>query len=338
MEKFHINLNSIPEMIESKIITQEDAAKIIAEDLIRNPKDYHLISNDEDIISELSLRILQSSDFIFKNYKKEKCAFKTYICMIFKYQILTIRRENKRQSSGYELVKQYPHLHYENQSELYEMDEAPFKIAHVKPFIKKTEDKITYKEKRKSKKQKKTMDTEEISAEKPKIKMRDLVSYWESRTSSKAKTALVLALKSSYYITEENIDSVCDYCEISKKIMQETIDELKSKIPEKHEKIEILQNRRAKSFNFHLKLQKWISEEVDIEKKNELSKKYEYYTKKWQERNSRIKTNNVKLCPTNKQLAEVLGIGERQIGNYIKNAEIVAESIKKEINENSENS
>jgi len=238
MEKFHINLNSIPEMIESKIITQEDAAKIIAEDLIRNPKDYHLISNDEDIISELSLRILQSSDFIFKNYKKEKCAFKTYICMIFKYQILTIRRENKRQSSGYELVKQYPHLHYENQSELYEMDEAPFKIAHVKPFIKKTEDKITYKEKRKSKKQKKTMDTEEISAEKPKIKMRDLVSYWESRTSSKAKTALVLALKSSYYITEENIDSVCDYCEISKKIMQETIDELKSKIPEKHEKIE----------------------------------------------------------------------------------------------------
>ncbi len=293
MEKFHINLNSIPEMIESKVLTQEDAAKIIAEDLIRNPKDYHLISNDEDIISELSLRILQSSDFIFKNYKKEKCSFKTYICMIFKYQILTIRRENKRQSSGYELVKQYPHLHYENQSELYEMDEAPFKIAHVKPFIKKTEDKITYKEKRKSKKEKKIMDTEEISAEKTKIKMRDLVSYWESRTSSKAKTALVLALKSSYYITEENIDSVCDYCEISKKIMQETIDELKSKIPEKHEKIEILQNRRAKSFNFHLKLQKWISEEVDIEKKNELSKKYEYYTKKWQERNSRIKTNNV---------------------------------------------
>lgn len=338
MEKFRINLNSIPEMIESKIITQDDAAKMLAEDLARNPKDYHLISNDEDILSELILRILQSSDFIFKNYNKEKCSFRTYICMIFKYQILTIKRDNKRKSSGYELVKQYPHFHYEKQTELYEMDEAPFKITHVKPLIKKTEDRITYKERRQSKKKKELMASEEFSAEKPKIKMRDLVSYWESRTSPKAKTALVLALKSSYYITEENIDSVCDYCAISKKIMQETIDELKSKIPEKHEKIEILQNKRAKSFNFHLKLQKWLSEAVDIEQKNELSKKYEYHTKKWQERNSRIKTNNVKLCPTNKQLAEVLGIGERQVGNYIKNAEIVAESIKKEINESAENS
>lgn len=338
MEKFCIDLNSIPEMIESKIITQDEAARIIAEDLNRNKRKYHLISNDEDILSELSLKILQTSDFLFKNYKKEKCAFKTYLLSVLKYQILTILREHRKRNSGDELAKQCPHIHYETQTELYEMDEAPFKIMHVKPFVKKTEDKITYREKRLSKKDKKSSPAENSTSEKPKIKMQDLVTYWANRTSQKARTALILALKSSYYITEENIDSVCDYCEISKKIMQETIDELKSKIPEKQEKIELLQNRRTKSFNFHIKLQKRISEAVETEKKEELSKKYEYHTKKWQERNSRIHTKSVKLCPTNKQVAEILGICERQVGNYIKNAEIVAESIKKEINDCTENS
>lgn len=338
MKNNRINLNSIPELIESGILTKDNAAKMIAEDLARNPEDYHLNSDDEDILSELCVQILQSNDFIFKNYKKEKCKFKTYLYQILKYKILSIIRDNTLKNSGEKFIKQYPLFQYEMQTELYEMDEAPFKITHIKPFIKKTEDKTTYKEKRSGKKSRKASLQEKNPEEKPKIKMRDLVSYWANRTSPKAKTALILALKSSYYITDEHIDSVCDYCEISKKLLQKTIDELKNSIPEKHEKIELIQNRRAKSYNFHMRLQNQISETVDIEKKDKLSKRYEYHKKKWQERNNRAKTSTIKLCPTNKQLAEILGIGERQVGNYIKNAEIIAESIKKEIKDNAENS
>lgn len=335
MEK-RIDLNSIPELIESKTISKEKAASLIAEDLVRNPKDYHLISNDEDILSELRLQILETSDIIFKNYRKEKCSFKTYITVILKYQILSIMREARRKNSGDEMAKAYPHIIYETQCEQYAADEAPFKIAHMRPLIKKTEDKIPYAERRLGKK-KNSADSTAEPAEKPKIRMKDLVSYWTNRTSPKAKTALILALKSSYYITEENIESVCDYCEISKNLMKKTIEELKNSIPEKHEKLECLQNRRAKSFNFHIKLQKQMSEASDSEKKLEISKKYEYHTKKWNERNMRISKTGVKLSPTNKQLADLLGIGERQIGNYIKNAETVAEAIKEEIKSANEN-
>ena len=49
-------------------------------------------------------------------------------------------------------------------------------------------------------------------------------------------------------------------------------------------------------------------------------------------------TKPIKLCPTNRQVADVLGIGERQVGNYIKNAETMAEFIIKEINDSAENS
>lgn len=218
------------------------------------------------------------------------------------------------------------------------MDEAPFKIAHLRPFIKRTEDKITCKEKRLAGKKASAENTEHFSGEKPKVKIKDLVTYWANRRSPKAKTALILALKSSYYITDETIDSVCDYCAISKKLMQETIDELKSKIPEKHEKLEKMQDRLVKSFNYHIKLQKQLSEAVETSEKEELSKKYEYHTKKWQDRNSRLMTKPIKLCPTNRQVADVLGIGERQVGNYIKNAETMAEFIIKEINDSAENS
>lgn len=338
MKKLCIDLNSIPEMIDSGFITPENAAKMLAEDLIRNHKKYHLISNDEDIIGELSVRILQSGALIFKNYKKEKGSFKTYLLAFFKYQILTIIRENRRKCFGDTFAREYPQIQYEPQKERYEMDEAPFKIAHLRPFIKRTEDKITCKEKRLAGKKASAENTEHFSGEKPKVKIKDLVTYWANRRSPKAKTALILALKSSYYITDETIDSVCDYCAISKKLMQETIDELKSKIPEKHEKLEKMQDRLVKSFNYHIKLQKQLSEAVETSEKEELSKKYEYHTKKWQDRNSRLMTKPIKLCPTNRQVADVLGIGERQVGNYIKNAETMAEFIIKEINDSSENS
>ena len=59
MKKLCIDLNSIPEMIDSGFITPENAAKMVAEDLIRNPKKYHMISNDEDIIGELSVGMIQ---------------------------------------------------------------------------------------------------------------------------------------------------------------------------------------------------------------------------------------------------------------------------------------
>ena len=337
MEKNRIDLNSITELIESKIISKQKAASLIAEDLARNAKDYHLITNDEDILSELRLQLLESSDIIFKNYRKEKCSFKTYIGTILKYQILSIIRNNNRINSGDEMAKAYPHIIYETQCELYETDEAPFKIAHMKPVVKKTEDKIPYSERRRCK-TKNSSEKNSASAEKPRVKMKDLVSYWANRTSPKAKTALILALKSSYYITEENIDSVCDYCEISKKLMEKTIQELKDSIPEKHEKLELIQNRRAKSFNFHIKLQKQMLETNDAKKKREISRKYEYHTKKWKERNMRVKKSGLKLTPTNKQLADLLGIGERQVGNYIRNAENIAEAIKEEINAAKENS
>lgn len=159
------------------------------------------------------------------------------------------------------------------------------------------------------------------------------MNYWNTKASKSAKTTLILALKSSYYMTEENIETVCDYCEISKKLMEETIRELKESVEDKQSKRERLQSYRDKSFNMHIKYQTELFENTDPKKRQELLEKYRLHTENWHKRNHKLQDEHSKVCPTNKQLAEILGIGERQVANYIHNAEKLVESIKAELSD-----
>ena len=334
MKKSIININLIPELVKTNKMTAEKAARFIAEDLIRNPKEYFLISQDEDILSELSLKIIETGPLIIKNYKKDYAQFKTYICSMLKYQTLTIIRNKRKKDFKDKLLMEQPSLHYESQMEMYQNDESPFKIGHYKPFIQKTLDKITYREKRNYKKnsdlfQKKTPSRKGI---------KDLTDYWKKRTSLKAKTALILALKSSYYITDEYLDNICDYCEISKRLMLETIDELNQSLPEKELKVNKAREDRDRSYNLHLKFQRELNETENKELKLKLLDRYNYHTQKWEKRNKKIQTEGLKISPTNKQISSLLGISERQVGNYIKNADKIAEEIIDELKKNPKNS
>lgn len=332
MKKSFFDVNSVPELIESGKITKKEAVYLISEDLQRNPKSYYLISTDEDVLSELRIRFMEIGVDLLENFKKGSCSFKTFICSLLKYQTLTIIRKNKHIRKTESAYIQHIQVPYELKNETYTNDEAEFKIMHVKRRIESAKDKITYKEKRARKSNKLGGKViKKIKIENPSVK--NLASYWKSRTSIKARTALILALKSGYYMTEENLESVCDYCKISKKLMKEAISNLNKKSEYRKQKIEKMQKMRNHSYTRHIQLEEEIKNPENSYKKEKLLEKYKYHTENWKARNEKLKQDGYKISPTNKSLGKVLGIGERQIGNYISNAESVVKTIKEDIEE-----
>lgn len=323
MKKSPLDLEEISKQVQNKKLSAEDGAKLIAEDLHRNPNAYFLISEDEDIISELSLKIIEIAPYVFKNYKKNLCSFKTYIVSFLKYQTLSLLRIRKIKSKKEHAILRHMELSYEHKLSQYENDEESFKIAHMRNFVPPAKDKISWKERHNKKYAAKKSSPEKI---------KNLAQYWKNRSSTKARTALILALKSSYYMTEENIDSVCDYCELSKNIMKDAIREFEQKNSTRKKKVEKMQNMRNKSFSKLIQIQEEIKKFDDNqEDTSELVKKYKYHTENWNKRNDKLKSPGFKICPTNKDVGKILGICERQVGNYIKNAENLAEEMKNDI-------
>lgn len=316
---------SIPECISKGEISYKRGAELIAEDIIRNPENYSVITDDEDILSELSIIFLKRGEEILKKYNSESSTFKTYLYSVLRFSLYTIKRKLYRSGETQILSKAQSSLLYENLTNRYANNEFDRKISNIKPFIHNAQDKKTFKERRS-----KTITDKNKTPEKSGIQIKDFLSYWTNRTSPKAKTVLILALKSSYYISDDGIDSVCDYCQISKNLMRKTIQELKETLPKKELKLEKLKNQRNNAYARKLAIENLMQDENSPARQIELKKRFEYHSKLWQERTQKIRSNKIKVCPTNKRVAEILGISDRQVGNYIDNAEKIAGEIKKE--------
>ncbi len=345
MKETTLDFSLIQKQIESNEISMADAVRLIAEDLSKNPKSYHLSTDDEDVLSDVTLNLLEYGNSFLRKFDGKKCTFKTYVQSMLKYQTLSVIRKNKENSFKAKIFKQFPKIQFENLCNLYEEDEAAFKFVHKVRFVPGA---------RKVKLSEKTQESKNVEESESKTNIYEgcnasnsfndynvcetppetsnLHFYWNTVKSKKAKTTLILALKSSYYLTDEHITSVSKYCKISKKLMNNIVFELKKGFSKKQEKIELLKERRAKSFGLHLKLQQKIFEAEDEYNKSKFEKKYAFNTRMWQSRTECLNKNQIKLCPTNKQIARLLGICERQICNYIKDAKLLAESIKKEVN------
>ena len=140
------------------------------------------------------------------------------------------------------------------------------------------------------------------------------------------KILLVLALKSAYYITDKQITKIAEICHLDINNFHALVMNLKSDLIEREKNKEKLEIRRNKAYFQHRKYRsriEWSENEKDDfspYEKRKLSKKYEKQTKTWKTLNQQLKRGVINIRPTNKAIAQALGMCERQISFYIKNA------------------
>ncbi len=132
---------------------------------------------------------------------------------------------------------------------------------------------------------------------------------------------MVLALKSSYYITDEQIEKISRLLNISSVTLHQMIQEIKYQMERRicnKEKIEIRRNR-AYFMHKRFKCQmEWNeSNTVDPEYENlSLNKKYQKNTKNWNNLNHQLEEGKIHIRPTTKLIAKILGMSPRQVTYY----------------------
>ncbi len=132
---------------------------------------------------------------------------------------------------------------------------------------------------------------------------------------------LVLALKSSYYITEDQITAITQMFNIDYNKFHQIILKIKTEIVDREENKLQLEMRRNKAYFQHKKLRDQIefnknSEEYREYLNPQLKVKYKRSTKNWTVLNHQLEEGKVMIRPTTKLIAKVLGISIRQVTYY----------------------
>lgn len=295
MEK--VNLNLIPIQIEKGIITTKEAVNIISQFVSLNYPVFGLQKYDEDFRSDIVLDILEKGESFMEGYDKTRGDFFTYLF----YQIKSFVHARARLSAKKNLASTIA---------------MPEKIEQIeeKEFIYKSIDYNTFEQKYLGIPKVPYAYKQEITAE-------DLRKTFENVRGD--KKLLVVAIKSAYYITDIQIKKICDFYKIDENEFFKAIQYCRNGLMIKAEKKLKLQERRDSAYFHHKNLETQIRsieeklEEKDNFIKEEFKSRDERYCKYWETLNRQLEAGLLSLRPTNKTVASLLGICERQVAYYI---------------------
>lgn len=294
-----LNLNLIPDMLQKKEVTRKEALNLLCEFILSDSPVFGLIKFDEDFISELILRILERGTVIFDSFNPNSGSFFTYF---FKY-VQSVKFHLLKELSIKEL--KYKHVVELSKEDLYISDSN--NTYYPSKYLIKNEEK----------------NIDEILKNSA-IYPKDFLKLIKKHPRGYEKLLLVLALKSSYNITETNLNMIASCCNINKEKLQEIVDYLNDKLEYKLKRKRELEEKRNSVYFYKKKYEhqiKKLNEEVKEDNKyvsESLTEKYNRKYEKWGTLNKKLNNSSHFFKPTNKEIANVLGLCERQVNYYIK--------------------
>ena len=324
-------IEMIPDAVASGKMSWEQVTNELVVFIVRNKPMFGLQKFDEDFISDFIIQFLLRGTESFAEYENSKGGFLSYLfCIIrnivtglHKKAVINSRIEYHNISesiANYEnVIEAYKNIKYDE----FEKPKVPYfyKPVSYKAFqvACKTD---TYHIKR------------VISAKENDINA-DFKAKLKGLSPKMIQNILmVLALKSSYYITDEQIEKISSLLNINKTSLEQIIQELKSLMDSRinnKEKIEIRRNRayyNHKIIRDQIKWNELNSNEPQYEN-FKLNLKYEKSTRSWKTINHQLEQGKILIRPTTKLIAKVLGISSRQVTYYQSTARKLGLNIRK---------
>lgn len=293
-----VNLNLIPIQLNEGSITTKEAVNIISEFVTLNYPVFGLQKYDEDFRSDIILNILERGQALIEGYNSERGDFFTYLY----YQIKSFVHAHTRTWAKQNLESTITLPEKINMAEEKEYKYKTIDYSFIeKPNYVKT-NKVPY-------------------APQQKITPAELRKIFENVHGD--KKLLVVAIKSAYYITDKQVEQICNHYNIDENDFFKTIQYCRNKLISKAEKKLKLQERRNTAYLHHKNLETQLhnmetkqSEKDDFLKKEFIAKEKKYY-QHWETLNRQLEEGLLSLRPTNKTVASLLGICERQVAYYI---------------------
>lgn len=288
-------INSIPSLIRDRKLTTQDALNLLAVEFLKNPRLFLEEYPEEELKSELILKILQKGTFVLERYKEGYGIFSAYFTSFVRFQYKTILRQKKAQKLSEATYVFLQKTDYEAKLDLYENQEYYRKNVAYSP--------ITSPKQNESNEYKDFLDKNDISLKNLK------------------KTILILTMKYINYINLDLLDEIAIFCDYPQERLRTISINLLKILNKKRSNREILEEKRDKAFFLKRKYQL----EIDFLKANNLNYLQKEYllqrqTKFWNDKMEQLRKKTSLITPTNKEIAEQLNLKERIISYYIKNA------------------
>lgn len=286
-------INALPEKTVEKIMTVDEASKLLLREVYFHFYRFGLRFTDEDDRSDFILNITPKLSRLFHEYKPDIGPFAVFFISYITGALYSWRRQVNRKYYVLKVMEgAYKQLHEENQ-ELYTKNEFSENPETEQQFPAAEQACPVYTD----------SNPDDFN--------------WCSR-NVKQKVMLILALKSSYYITGCQIQKISELCGCSTTLLENKIILLRQMLDNKARRHENFKQSRDNAYYFH---RKYMIEINCIQKNStryqSLVRKYVKYTNRWKYKNNLLCTNHHRVCPTNKSIGKMLGICDRQVSYYI---------------------
>jgi len=288
-------LNALPEKLYSGKLSHKKAMDEICKYVIENYPLYGLHKHDEDFKQEILLELVERGHHIFRLYKPDYGDFFTflycYICTLinscYKKQACATLKEKITMEDSLDTLSEKEFKYHRIDFDNFDLPKIPYAPKRIPP--------------------------EEIQQ-----------TLRELSLKRNDKKILVLALKSSYYLTDEQIDRICKLYKIKPEYFISMIQHCKDSMLKKTERRERAMERRNFAYYHHRRYNQIlynIEEDYSLNKPEYLLAEYEYKEKKhrksWNRLNEAFENGLLYMRPTNKTVASLMGICERQVNYYI---------------------
>lgn len=289
------NLNQVVEQFRSGKMTEKEVIDEICKFVIMNYPIYGLHKYDEDFRQDILLKLIERGSHILHLFNPQYGDFFTFL---FCYISTMINSKIKNRI----MLSQREKLTVEESIRTFEEKEDKYYKIDFKNF---DEPKVPFAARR--------IPSEELQK-----------ALQELSLKHKDKKVIILALKSSYYLTDEQILRICHIYDIEPDYFYSMVQHCKDTLENKSCKREKAQERRNFAYYHHKRYNSIIQNILEDEepeykffKKEQYEIKEKKHRQNWKRLNMAFKKGHLYLRPTNKTVAKLMGICERQVNYYI---------------------
>lgn len=316
-----LDLNLLPEQIKNGEITKQEALHKLAVFLQENSKIFLLKDFEKDLKTDVIIYLLEKGEKFLDKFDPSSGSFFNYFFCYIKSTVLSLKRKKKNMlHAEYHSVAESINTYQQKEDEWSKIN---YKISLVPkiPYNSKPVDIEAFQLACKSDKYRIKRYVENHQNEHYRL---DTMLQKFSPIKTK-KILLVLALKSAYYITDEEIHLISEICGIDYELLLSVIQYIKEQLTMREANKKQLELRRNNAWFQHSKCRNilsYLKNDIDLNSSYKIrifESKYRKHTYSLDQMNRRFKKGIINIRPTNKMVAQILGICERQVSYYIRN-------------------
>lgn len=286
------DLNTLPELLKKKELSLQEAVNYLCEFILNNKPLFNLQRCDEDFISEIIIHFLENGPNFINNYDKSLGNFSAYF---YKFMLTSIHSQKKL------IAKRFEESIFYFQDYIISNEEKNYTF---KPLQIEDKPKIPYAFK--------PVTPEQI---------REMILPHIDKIDRKI---LILTIRSAYYLSDEQIHKICSIYDVKEEYLFILVEYIRTTLSTKEKRRNEMIERRNKAYFYHKKYEsqiKFINDAVYINEpeqlKEDLIRKNLKHTTTWQTHNQKLQDGCLLLRPSNKLIADLLGICERQVMYYL---------------------